>query len=105
MKDGVKFLLGKMMLFTQLLKKLAIAVFPQVDLLAVDYQVGGFRLLLGSGEGLAGQGQYQGQNGQGNSEMKVAIKSENGLTSYRLELSRAYAWRAGRKAFASATGK
>jgi hypothetical protein len=94
-----------MMLFTQLLEELAIAVFPQVNLLPVDYQVGGFRLLLGSGEGLAGQEQCQGQDGQGNSEMKVVIKSENGLTSYRLELSGADAWRAERKAFASATGK
>ncbi len=61
------------MLFTQLMEELAIAVFPQVDLLAVNYQVGCFRLLLGSGEGLAGQDQCQGQDGQGNSEMKVVI--------------------------------
>ena len=70
------------MFFPQFLKELAIVVFLQVNLLPVDNQVGGLRLLLCRGKGLAGQEQCQDQEGSENMQMKVVINSENGLTSY-----------------------
>ena len=81
-KDRVEFLLGKLMFVPQFLKELAIVVFLQVNLLPVDNQVRGLRLLLCRGEGLAGQEQCQDQESSENMQMKMVINSENWLTSY-----------------------